>query len=260
MTSEHCCAACDCPNVAAAPRSVGHRPSPALGAGRSVDGPCSARSRRPGTLGCNPARRGRFPFGQDLRGLGPRTLPHPRSHPVALRTLEWVGRRENLVVCGPSGTGKTMFLEALGQSAVETGRPGPGSASKTWAYSSAATEPTTREPGHRPHPGRRARRSRDIGLFPVARRRRRPLPPRRRRLRTTLRGHQLEPPPVGFDELMPKTLAQSPLTGSCTMLMFASRPRTVVRLANRPRPAKTSAHYLGPRATSHLKGVSRRAN
>jgi DNA replication protein DnaC len=32
-----------------------------------------------------------------------------------------VRRRENLVVCGPSGTGKTMFLEALGQLAVEAG-------------------------------------------------------------------------------------------------------------------------------------------
>jgi DNA replication protein DnaC len=39
----------------------------------------------------------------------------------ALRTLEWVSRRENLVVCGPSGTGKTFLLEALGQQAVETG-------------------------------------------------------------------------------------------------------------------------------------------
>ena len=32
-----------------------------------------------------------------------------------------MGRRENLVVCGPSGTGKTFLLEALGQQAVETG-------------------------------------------------------------------------------------------------------------------------------------------
>jgi len=39
----------------------------------------------------------------------------------ALRTLEWVHRRENLVVCGPSGTGKTFLLEALGQLAVEQG-------------------------------------------------------------------------------------------------------------------------------------------
>jgi DNA replication protein DnaC len=30
-------------------------------------------------------------------------------------------RKENLVVCGPSGTGKTFLLEALGQLAVEQG-------------------------------------------------------------------------------------------------------------------------------------------
>jgi DNA replication protein DnaC len=32
-----------------------------------------------------------------------------------------VRRRENLVVCGPSGTGKTFFLEALGQLCIEAG-------------------------------------------------------------------------------------------------------------------------------------------
>src|SRR6202044_1228896 len=45
----------------------------------------------------------------------------PAPTQSALRTLEWVKRRENLVVCGPSGTGKTFFLEALGQTAVESG-------------------------------------------------------------------------------------------------------------------------------------------
>jgi DNA replication protein DnaC len=35
--------------------------------------------------------------------------------------LEWISRRENLVVCGPAGTGKTFLLEALGQTAVEAG-------------------------------------------------------------------------------------------------------------------------------------------
>ena len=47
------------------------------------------------------------------------SIPAPTQQ--ALRTLEWVGRRENLVVCGPSGTGKTFFLEALGHLAVEQG-------------------------------------------------------------------------------------------------------------------------------------------
>lgn len=45
----------------------------------------------------------------------------PRPTQQALVTLEWVRRHENLVVCGPSGTGKTFFLEGLGQAAVEAG-------------------------------------------------------------------------------------------------------------------------------------------
>ena len=47
------------------------------------------------------------------------TIPAPTQQ--ALRTLEWVHRRENLVICGPAGTGKTFFLEALGHLAVEQG-------------------------------------------------------------------------------------------------------------------------------------------
>nr|WP_301483779.1 ATP-binding protein [Intrasporangium sp.] len=46
-------------------------------------------------------------------------MPAPTQQ--ALRTLKWVGRRENLVVCGPSGTGKTFLLEALGQHAMQQG-------------------------------------------------------------------------------------------------------------------------------------------
>jgi len=63
-----------------------------------------------------------FPTGKTFDAWNPdlSSIPGPTQH--ALRTLEWVGRAENLVVCGPSGTGKSMFLEALGQSAVETGR------------------------------------------------------------------------------------------------------------------------------------------
>src|SRR5690606_2115794 len=47
------------------------------------------------------------------------SIPPPTQR--ALRTLEWVDRHENLVVCGPSGTGKTHFLEALGQACVDAG-------------------------------------------------------------------------------------------------------------------------------------------
>ncbi|HKN49643.1 MAG TPA: IS21-like element helper ATPase IstB [Actinomycetota bacterium] len=39
----------------------------------------------------------------------------------ALRSLEWVGRSENLVVAGPQGTGKSHLLEALGHHAVDQG-------------------------------------------------------------------------------------------------------------------------------------------
>src|SRR5205814_2471697 len=62
-----------------------------------------------------------FPTGKTFatwdQGLS--SIPAPTQS--ALRTLEWIGHRENLVVCGPSGTGKTFFLEALGQIAVEVG-------------------------------------------------------------------------------------------------------------------------------------------
>jgi len=63
-----------------------------------------------------------FPGGKTFEAWDPSLSSIPAPTQAALRTLEWVGRRENLVVCGPSGTGKTMFLEALGQSAVEAGR------------------------------------------------------------------------------------------------------------------------------------------
>ncbi len=63
-----------------------------------------------------------FPTGKTFEVWDPALSSIPLPTQAALRTLEWVGRRENLVVCGPSGTGKTMFLEALGHSVVESGR------------------------------------------------------------------------------------------------------------------------------------------
>lgn len=63
-----------------------------------------------------------FPTGKTFEAWKPKLSSIPAPTQAALRTLEWIARRENLVVCGPSGTGKTMFLEALGQAAVEAGR------------------------------------------------------------------------------------------------------------------------------------------
>ncbi len=62
-----------------------------------------------------------FPTGKTFSGWDESacSIPHPTQ--AALRTLEWIRRRENLVVCGPSGTGKSYFLEALGQAAVDAG-------------------------------------------------------------------------------------------------------------------------------------------
>ena len=62
-----------------------------------------------------------FPTGKTFSGWDPTLSSIPAPTQQALRTLEWMHRRENLVVCGPSGTGKTFLLEALGQQAVEQG-------------------------------------------------------------------------------------------------------------------------------------------
>ena len=62
-----------------------------------------------------------FPTGKTFDAWTPEVSSIPTPTQQALRTLEWVHRRENLVVCGPSGTGKTFLLEALGQHAVEQG-------------------------------------------------------------------------------------------------------------------------------------------
>jgi DNA replication protein DnaC len=38
----------------------------------------------------------------------------------ALKTLEFIGRAENLVIAGPSGTGKSHYVEALAHAAIES--------------------------------------------------------------------------------------------------------------------------------------------
>src|SRR5205814_3116028 len=62
-----------------------------------------------------------FPTGKTFEARQAEVSSIPLPTQQALRTLEWIGRRENLVVCGPSGTGKTFLLEALGHPAVEAG-------------------------------------------------------------------------------------------------------------------------------------------
>ena len=107
--------------------------------------------------------RAAFPTGKTFDAWDERLSSVPAPTQAALRTLEWVGRHENLVVCGPSGTGKTFLLEALGQAAVEAGQE------RRLVHPRAARRPGPRAPrrrlrhqGHRPHPARRPRRRRPM--------------------------------------------------------------------------------------------------
>jgi len=47
------------------------------------------------------------------------SIPLPTQS--ALRSLEWVGRAENLAICGPSGTGKSHFCEAVAHAVIDAG-------------------------------------------------------------------------------------------------------------------------------------------
>lgn len=46
----------------------------------------------------------------------------PDATARSLQSLEWLERGENLCVCGPSGTGKSHFVEALGHLAIDRGK------------------------------------------------------------------------------------------------------------------------------------------
>jgi DNA replication protein DnaC len=60
-----------------------------------------------------------FPAGKTFATWRPAESSIPSPTQQALSTLEWIGRAENLAVAGPSGTGKSHFVEALAQNAIE---------------------------------------------------------------------------------------------------------------------------------------------
>ncbi|MCB0913903.1 MAG: ATP-binding protein, partial [Propionibacteriaceae bacterium] len=62
-----------------------------------------------------------FPTGKTFDAWDETISSIPAPTQRALRTLEWLERHENVVVCGPSGTGKSHFLEALGHAAIDHG-------------------------------------------------------------------------------------------------------------------------------------------
>lgn len=63
-----------------------------------------------------------FPSGKTFDAWDRTASSISRSTQDGLSTLEWVDRHENLVVCGPSGTGKSHLLEALGHAAIDARR------------------------------------------------------------------------------------------------------------------------------------------
>jgi DNA replication protein DnaC len=60
-----------------------------------------------------------FPTGKTLASWRPEDSSIPQPTQNALTTLEWIGRAENLVIAGASGTGKSHFTEGLAHAAIE---------------------------------------------------------------------------------------------------------------------------------------------
>lgn len=62
-----------------------------------------------------------FPSGKTFSSFDEAASSIPVPTISGLRTLEWIGHHENLALAGPSGTGKTHFVEALSHLAIEEG-------------------------------------------------------------------------------------------------------------------------------------------
>lgn len=60
-----------------------------------------------------------FPTGKTFQSWREQDSSIEPATQSALRTLEWVGRAENLSVSGPSGTGKSHFVEALAHAVID---------------------------------------------------------------------------------------------------------------------------------------------
>jgi DNA replication protein DnaC len=63
-----------------------------------------------------------LPAGKTFDAWEPAASAIPSQTQQALRTLEWIDRHETLCICGPSGTGKSHFIEALGHQAIDRGK------------------------------------------------------------------------------------------------------------------------------------------
>jgi DNA replication protein DnaC len=150
-----------------------------------------------------------LPAGKTFDAWDPAVSAIPAQTQQALRTLEWIGRAENLVICGPSGSGKSHFIEALGHQAIDQG--------KTVAWH---TPETLAALVHRHRADDSVNRAinrlirtdliliDDVGLLPVSAEAAEAMfrvvdaAYERRSVALSSNLH-----PAGFDELMPKTIA-----------------------------------------------------
>jgi DNA replication protein DnaC len=138
---------------------------------------------------------------------GASAIPTATQH--ALATLEWIGRAEALCVCGPSGTGKSHLVEALGHLAIDQGKT---VAWHTLESLAALLRSHRADDSVAKAIGRLIRSDLivvdDIGMLPVSPDAAEALfrvvdaAYERRSIALTSNIH-----PAGFDELMPKTLA-----------------------------------------------------
>jgi DNA replication protein DnaC len=62
-----------------------------------------------------------FPTGKTFDSWRPGDSSIPTPTQTGLATLEWIHRAENLAVSGPSGTGKSHFVEALAHAVIDAG-------------------------------------------------------------------------------------------------------------------------------------------
>ncbi len=152
-----------------------------------------------------------FPTGKTFDAWDEAISSIPAPTQRALRSLEWLDRHENVVVCGPSGTGKSHFLEALGHAAIYHG------AHVTW-FSLEALGQLVRRGRADDTTGRAIKRIMradvividDIGLLPVAAETAEALyrvvdaAYEKRSIALSSNLH-----PAGFDELMPKNIANA---------------------------------------------------
>ena len=152
-----------------------------------------------------------FPTGKTFNTWDPAVSSIPEPTQRSLATLEWISRKENLVVCGPSGTGKSHLLEALGHAAINDG------AHVSW-FSLEALGAIVRRHRADDTMGRAIKRIMradlicidDIGLLPVTTDTAEALyrvvdaAYEKRSIALSSNLH-----PAGFDELMPKTIANA---------------------------------------------------